>query len=163
MPHKYLVWASRQFGLNSLYRNYVGRLDGMLDFYFVHHMARFARTKDSAKRARIAAKLRRHVDSFPPDFSLVLFLDNHDLTRYLFRCGGDKATLLAAAELQFSLKGPKAIYYGTEVGLSQDKSFADTPVYHDIQARKPMPWDESDRDVELLARYRQLIARHSDE
>jgi cyclomaltodextrinase len=161
VPHKYIVWALRQFGLNDLYRNYIGRLDGMLDFYFAHHMARFARTSDPVKRARIAAKLRRHVDSYPSGFSLVLFLDNHDLTRYLFRCGGDTETLLAAAELQFSLKGPKAIYYGTEVGLSQDKSFVDTPICHDIQARKPMPWDESAQDLELLNHYRQIIARRS--
>lgn len=162
VPRKYMVWMLRQFGLNSLYRNYVGRLDGMLDFYFAHHMARFARTNDPAKRANIAAKLRRHLGSYPSGFSMVLFLDNHDLTRYLFRSGGDKATLLAAAELQFSLKGPKAIYYGTEVGLSQDKSFADTAVCSDIQARKPMPWGV-DQDSELLEQYRQLIARHKSE
>jgi glycosidase len=156
IPHKYLVWFLRQFGLNILYRNYVGRLDGMLDFYFVHHMVKFAHATSEQERQRIAQKLKRHVDSYPEDFSMVLFLDNHDLTRYLFRCGGDTAKLLAAAELQFSLKGPKAIYYGTEVGLSQDAAFSDAPG-HDIQARKPMPWNEAEQDHALLAKYKEIL------
>jgi len=49
----------------------------------------------------------------------VSFLDNHDMNRFLF-VAGDRVELLKLAALcQFTLEPVPAIYYGTEVGMSQ--------------------------------------------
>ena len=104
--------------------------------------------------------LRCHIAQYPSGFP-VTFLDNHDLTRYLFRCRGDVETLLAAADFHLSLPGPRAIYYGTEVGMSQEQAFLDAPVRYDIHARMPMPWDPDQQNQTVLERYKQIIAEHT--
>jgi glycosidase len=56
-----------------------------------------------------------------------------------------------------TLEGAPILYYGTEVGLSQDGDAHQENAY----ARAPMRWGEQ-QDQELLAYYRQLIAlRHA--
>lgn len=156
VPNKYRAWLQKEHGLEELMRNYIGMLDGMLDFYTADQMMKFSATKSKQKRHRIVKKLKEHSSSYPPDFSLVHFLDNHDLTRYLFRTNGDINELLQATEILFSLHGAKVIYYGTEVGISQEKSFHES-TYHDIEARQPMPWQLDKQNLQLLGIYQGLI------
>jgi glycosidase len=79
------------------------------------------------------------------------FLDNHDMNRFLVVADGDRRRLKVAALVQFTLPGPPLIYYGTEVGLSQNR-----PLGRLEEARLPMPpreqWDQELRDF-----YRALI------
>jgi glycosidase len=157
IPKKTLIWALKDRGLNLMIRNYTQLLDGMLDFYFAHHIVRYARATSDVERAFIKKKLQQHVAKYPNHFSLVFFLDNHDLTRYLYHAKGDKQKLLDAAGVMFSLDGAKVIYYGTEVGVTQDLSFMDSGEIHDIQARKPMPWNVADQDIQLLESFKKLI------
>jgi len=157
IPRRYIGWALKQRGLNMIMRNYMGMLDGMLDFYFAYQMVQYAKTNNPRRREQIAVSLKRRAQKFPADFSLVYFLDNHDLTRYLFRTNGDIATLLSAIEVMLSLRGAKVIYNGTEVGVSQEKSFRETKEHPDIQARKPMPWNEVDQNTALLAEFKKLV------
>jgi glycosidase len=152
ISRKYLVWLMGQ-APERLYRDYIGELDGVLDFKFQLIMQEFARGIIDQQTA--ADKCRKHFAKFPPDFYLTTFLDNHDMDRYLFISGQDKDKLKQAAEIQFSFKGPKIIYYGTEVGLQQNKSVWDQPHDGDLQARRPMEWDDPDTD--LLDFYRKLI------
>ncbi len=155
IPKRYLVWFLGPRGLNIIFRNYIGHFDGVLDFYSLYHFVRYAR---GANLERIKRKLQKHVASYPSEFVLMHFLDNHDQNRFLFRVGGDTGKLLAAASVQFSLPGAKVIYYGTEVGMNQEMSFKDAGM-SDAQARQPMPWDQSKWDHELLSAYKKLVAR----
>ena len=43
------------------------------------------------------------------------------MNRFLWITGGDKRRLKLAALCQFALAGQPVIYYGTEVGLSQER------------------------------------------
>ena len=89
--------------------------------------------------------------------SLPSFLDNHDMNRFLWVVRGDIRRLKLAALCQFTLPQPPIIYYGTEVGLSQqrDVRYADGSG-HPEELRLPMLWgDAQNRD--LLAFYRGLV------
>jgi glycosidase len=134
-----------------------GGLDGCLDFMMLEGLRQtFAYNRWSG--AQFGDFIRRHEAFFPITFSRPTFLDNHDMNRYLWAAGGDQRRLRLAALCQFSLSGQPIIYYGTEVGLSQER---DTR-YPDgrgvpEEARLPMLWGEA-QDVNLLAFYKQLIA-----
>lgn len=134
-----------------------GGLDGCLDFIMLEGF-RQTFAYDRWSGVQFGDFIRRHEAFFPPTFSRPTFLDNHDMNRFLWAAGGDKRRLKLAALSQFSLSGQPVIYYGTEVGLSQER---DTR-YPDgrgvpEEARLPMLWDEA-QDTSLLAFYKQLIA-----
>lgn len=50
-------------------------------------------------------------------------------------------------------------YYGTEVGLSQTQHFSDFSEHADMQARRPMQWDSSQQNTQLLATYTVFATR----
>lgn len=152
--NKFLTWTRGQ-APEELFKAYIGELDGVLDFRFQEIMRDFARGKINQTTA--AHKCRRHLKKYPPGFYLVTFLDNHDMDRFLFECGQDQERLKTAAEIQFSLNQPAIIYYGTEAGMTQEKSHWDCPSHGDLQARQPMEWNQP--DMELLIFYKRLISR----
>lgn len=135
-----------------------GLLDGCLDFILLEAFRQtFAtHTWDGGK---FASFLRGHFAAFPPDFSRPAFLDNHDMDRFLWAAQGDIAALKLAALCQFTLPGAPMIYYGTEVGLSQERATRDRRGGFGRleEARLPMPWD-SGQNEDLLGYYRQLSA-----
>ena len=71
------------------------------------------------------------------------------------RYKNDIDKLKKAAKIQFSIDQPVIIYYGTEVGLSQEKSMWASRSHGDLQARRPMGWEIKDAD--LLGFYKNLI------
>ncbi len=100
--------------------------------------------------------LERHESHFPKHFVLPTFLDNHDMNRFLWMARGDKRRLKLAALCQFTLPQPPIIYYGTEVGLSQERNIWTPDGYgHHAYARMPMLWGEA-QDQDLLQYYRHL-------
>jgi cyclomaltodextrinase len=105
--------------------------------------------------ATFEAFLAAHDASMHDGPGRVSFLDNHDLNRFLFQAGGRTARLKLAALCQFSLAPTPAIYYGTEIGLSQEQDAAGYG--GDAEARRDMPWDKMRWDQDLLAFYRRLI------
>jgi len=134
-------------------RRYAGRLDGCMDF----HLADALRKTFGWGRwseADLERFVERHLAYFPPNFVLPSFLDNHDMDRFLFIAGGDVAALRRAAAFQMRLPGPPIIYYGTEVGMSQDSSRHDG--WGLEVSRAPMVWGAR-QDTDLLAFYRGLI------
>jgi len=149
---KFCLWLRGQ-APEQLYRDYIGELDGVLDFRFQLIMQELAHGKIDKNTA--IAKCRNHFAKFPPDFYLATFLDNHDMDRFIFTCGREKTKLKQAAEIQFSFPGPKILYYGTETGLAQDTSVWDIPANGDLQARRPMDWDNPDRELHVF--YKRLI------
>lgn len=134
-------------------RTYAGRLDGCLNFFVADALRRTYAlgrwTEDLMERF-----LKRHYMFFPPDFVMPTFIDNHDMNRFLFLAGGDKAALRRAAAVQMRLPGPPIIYYGTEVGLNQELSVHDGSGMH--VNRVPMVWGKG-QDRELLEYYKSLI------
>lgn len=136
---------------------YEGLLDGCLDFELAQAL-RGAFGYGDRGGAALARFLDAHEAAFPRGFTRPSFLDNHDMNRLLWIAGGDTRRLRLAALCQFTLAGPPIIYYGTEVGLSQQRSIKDpTSRDGDRQARLPMLWD-ADADRELLAFFRDLVA-----
>ncbi|MFZ6019608.1 MAG: alpha-amylase family glycosyl hydrolase, partial [Chloroflexota bacterium] len=134
---------------------FAGQLDGSLDFILLEGLRQslaFGRW-DGIK---LASFLERHQAYFPQDFSRPSFLDNHDMNRFLWAAGNDQRRLKLAAMLQFSLAGPPVIYYGTEVGLSQQRDVRQNGRGVPEESRLPMLWGE-EQDKNLLKFYGQLI------
>jgi glycosidase len=86
----------------------------------------------------------------------ISFLDNHDMNRFLFVAGNDIERLKMAALCQFTLGAIPVIYYGTEVGMSQEMFDGD------VEARRDMPWKQDGWNLDLLSFYQALTRmRHS--
>jgi glycosidase len=139
----------------QLLRTYRGRLDGCLDFILMQALRRFFAFGDLTA-SELDGFLRRHLAYGAGDFVLPSFLDNHDMNRFLWVVRGDVRRLRLAALCQFALPGPPIVYYGTEVGLSQERDvrYADGSG-HPEESRLPMRW-RSDQDAGLLAFYGRL-------
>ncbi len=138
----------------DILRAYIGRLDGLLDFHMEDALRRtFA--YNTMTVSDFEAFVERHYAYFPHDFLLPTFLDNHDMDRFLFAANGDINALKRAAAAQMRLPQPPVIYYGTEVGLSQESGRKDG--WGLEVSRLPMLWgDMQNRD--LLAYYQKLVA-----
>lgn len=141
----------------ALQRTYQGRLDGCLDFVLLQALRQFF-AFGSLSVSAFDGFLQRHLAFFAGDFVLPSFLDNHDMNRFLWVVRGDTRRLKLAALCQFTLPHPPIVYYGTEVGLSQqrDVRYADGSG-HPEESRLPMLWGDA-QDRELLDFYRRLIA-----
>ncbi len=143
------------FGVSQeqLQRDYWGELDGVLDFRLQQLL------RDHVARNRpegLDEALKHHYRGYPPDFFLVTFLDNHDMNRFLFECGNDVNRLQAAARIQFGIRQPAVIYYGTETGLTHEDPVSASEVHSDLQARQPMDWGH--RHEVLYNFYKDIIA-----
>lgn len=142
-------------------RKYVGVLDGVLDFELHRLLRKYVAKRGSDRSAqRLERKIKAHYARYPADFFLPSFLDNHDVNRFLFEAGQDKERLKRAAAIQFAQWQPPIIYYGTEVGLSQDRDIASQASHGDLQARRPMPWTNLDED--LLTFFKALVANRGE-
>lgn len=137
----------------DLLAEYVGRLDGTLDFQ-VSDALRRTYAHQLWTEAEFSMFIERHYDFFPQDFLLPTFLDNHDMDRFIYIAGGSVDKLKRAAAVQMSLPQPPIIYYGTEVGLSHPDG---VPRDFGLEiSRAAMPWG-SGQDAELLTFYRRII------
>lgn len=127
-------------------RTYVGALHGCLDFALARALRKtFAQRRWSF--AQFEAFLADHEGYFPSGFSSPAFLDNHDMHRFLFVVGEDQTRLRLAALMLYALPAAPVVYYGTERGLSQDRTNAQGIGLD--EARKPVDWeDESSRDLQ---------------
>ncbi len=139
---KYLKWLSGSAS-DRLFQEYIGLLDGVLDFRFQELVQHFF-THPQQKKECLLQTLETHYKRFPKNFFLPTFLDNHDMDRFLFCVGNNIEKLKEAFELQLSIPQPAIIYYGSEIGMTQQKSIWDTPVHGDIYARSPMNWESMD-------------------
>lgn len=155
---KFFKWL-KGAASDSLFREYIGELDGVLDFHVQECLKSYV-TDPRVTKKRLLRHLLAHYSHFPEEFLLPTFLDNHDMDRFLFTCGNDKEKLKTAAAIQFSLPQPAIIYYGTETGLTQTKSLWSVPSNGDLQARQPMNWETPDKDLHDF--YRKLIQKKND-
>jgi cyclomaltodextrinase len=133
-----------------------GGLDGCLDFNLLEGFrSAFAFREWHADR--FSSFLIRHEDYFPDSYSRPSFLDNHDMNRFLWAADGDLRRLKLAALCQFTLSGAPVIYYGTEVGLSQERDVRQGDMGLPEESRLPMIWDR-EQNSNLLDFYRKLIS-----
>jgi glycosidase len=130
-------------------------MDGALDF-MLHEAFRKTFAFGNWNARQFAEFLDRHEDYFPESFTRPSFLDNHDMNRFLWVAGGDLRKLKLAALCQFTLTGPPVVYYGTEVGLSQNNDVMQNNRAIHEEARLPMIWGE-DQDRDLFDFYCKLI------
>jgi len=144
IKNKLIKWL---FGSSPdlLLKEYYGELDGVLDFQFQELIREFI-AKESFSEKEFFEQIENHYKKYPNNYYLPTFLDNHDMNRFLFECN-TKEKLKKAAKIQFSINQPSIIYYGTEIGMTQNKSIWDIPQHGDLQARKPMDWDNIDNDL----------------
>ena len=135
--------------------SYDGRLDGTLDFLLMQALRdTFAFRSNGV--AQFDAFLNAHERFFPPHFSRPSFLDNHDINRFLWLVGGDRQKLKLAALCQFTLIGPPIVYYGAEVGVTQERDIVQGERHVLEEARQPMRWGGAQDDV-LHLFYHDLI------
>nr|WP_255604322.1 alpha-amylase family glycosyl hydrolase [Oscillochloris sp. ZM17-4] len=141
----------------EMLHSYVGRLDGCLDFLLLQVIRLFFGF-GQMRASQLDTFLSRHLGAFPPDFVMPSFLDNHDMNRFLWIVQGDVRKLKLAALCQYTLPHPPVLYYGTEVGLSQqlDVRHMDGSG-HPEESRLPMRWGAA-QDADLLGFYRRLGA-----
>lgn len=133
-----------------------GVMDGALDFMLLEAMRKtFAFDKWNARQ--FADFLDRHEAYFPATFTRPSFLDNHDMNRFLWVARGDVRRLKLAALCQFTLAGAPVIYYGTEVGHSQQADVMQNGRAIHEETRLPMIWGEA-QNRDLFDFYRDLIA-----
>jgi len=132
--HKYFGISQERVQLQ-----YVGLLDAVLDFkartivlqQFVH--------EGQSKTAVIHA-LKKHFKRYDKNFSLVLFLDNHDTNRIMFECGNDVQKVQALFEILKACRQPVVIYSGTEQALTHTETVLSGKPYADLSARQPIDW-----------------------
>jgi len=151
--HKFLKWISGASSENLL-KEYIRELDGVLDFKLQELIKDYI-VKGKISKKEFYDRIKHHYGRYPNNYFLPTFLDNHDMNRFLFECKNNKEKLKQAAELQFSIDQPVIIYYGTEIGVTQNKSIWGFSANGDLQARQPMNWEK--QDIKLLMFYKNLI------
>ena len=129
--------------------SYIPHFDGCLDFLLADAL-RETFVMETSTLLEFEAFLAAHEVYFPENFSLLAFLDNHDMTRILYLAKEDKAKVRLAALVLFTLSGAPVIYNGTEVGVSQRRPFGRLE-----EARLPMPWG-NEADEKLLSYFQRL-------
>lgn len=158
IPFKKLKWFRKQ-PLDRVLQNYVPLLDGVLDFTVQHYFQEYFCKENRSMNTmhKFKKNLTNHYLKFPPEFHLPIFLDNHDMDRFLFQCNNNTDQLKRAARVQFSLSQPIILYYGTEQRMIQTKSVWEIKNHGDLHVRMPMPWNNNNKDNELFYFYRNLI------
>lgn len=81
--------------------------------------------------------VQQRVHSVAPLQFFAPFLTNHDQERVAYQLQQHDAKAKLAAAMLFSSPGTPYIYYGEEIGLTQDRSG------HDVFKRAPMLWDNT--------------------
>lgn len=133
---RYLLNKIRYNAQEARQLEYVGVLDGVLDFRYQELLREAVRHEKSlANNRSLYRKVKEHLSHFPKSFQLWLFLDNHDLNRFLFECEGDRALLNEAIGFSKQWGMPYLMFYGTEKGLTNEITIFDGMPYADERVR----------------------------
>jgi cyclomaltodextrinase len=135
--------------------SYVGYLDGVLDFHLGEGLRHVFGTHNR-DLVWLDHFMHDHDGYFPPQeqFSRPIFLDNHDMDRFLhIAVGNAEAALRLAALFLYSLPHPPILYYGTEIGMEQRAGKAGLGPE---VARGPMQWEFSAAQRQLMGYFQKL-------
>lgn len=139
-----------------LQQDYVGVLDGVLDFRFRDIILEEIREGHRIRGNKVLRKkLIEHFKVYPRDFQLVLFMDNHDTNRLLYECGQDETLMMEIINEMQDLCRPFSIYYGTECLMTNQETIEDGTPYTDLRVRTPMDWTKTTVNI-LNAENKQL-------
>ncbi|MCQ2192656.1 MAG: alpha-amylase family glycosyl hydrolase [Paludibacteraceae bacterium] len=133
------IWHKQHHGISQeeLQRDYVGELDGILDFRYrdilLSHIAKGERILDNRQ---LEKEVRHHFARYPRGFKLFLFLDNHDTNRILFECKGDRTLVDEAIFFSQQQGKPFILYYGTEAGMTHKESIFSGKLFADLAVRE---------------------------
>lgn len=118
-----------------------------LDF-LINHAFRETFAIETWTVGQMCAFLSGHYQYFANQYGPV-FLDNHDMNRFLFACGNRVERLKQAAFLMFTLPNPPILYYGTEFGMTQTTPIHAKPTDFGTfeMARFPIDWQHPDKNM----------------
>ena len=149
-PHKWLGFVEEKlFGTSEiLQKTYQKEFTGNLDFTFQQLIKKFVAKKSWYKpQWLLKLLLKFHFSLYKENEYLFLFLDNHDIQRFLFEADNDKEKLKKALSIMFKQNQPVILYQGTERGMSQKYSFSKFKEHADIMAREPINWNKYDKKI----------------
>ncbi|MEM7334803.1 MAG: alpha-amylase family glycosyl hydrolase [Chloroflexota bacterium] len=141
---------------NALKR-YNGRLQGILDFP-VAQALRMSFGLGEWTVAELNGIISAYTKYMSDGPSRVTFIDNHDMDRFLYIAKQDKDRLKMALLCLFTLPHTPVIYYGTEIGMSQDGGKDDGGFGGDHVIRGNMIWDKAEWDSDIYGFTKTLIA-----
>ncbi len=125
-------------------RSFYGTMDGSLDF-LTSAAVRGCFAHKNIPLRKLASFMQVHRSYFPEKWSSPVFIDNHDMDRFLYVCRNDPGALKRALVFIYTLDQPPIIYYGTEAGLGQNRGFRERGHSKMEDSRRPMDWTETDR------------------
>lgn len=123
---------------------YMGILDGVLDFEYQSLMCKAVKSiQRIIGNQQLDTAVKEHFSRYAnhPDHQLWLLLDNHDLNRFFYECGGDVKLLKEAITFSRCQNYPYLLYYGTEKGMTHNGDRFSGEPYADEQARECMKWN----------------------
>jgi len=139
--NQFLAQNTQPFSQDDLQADYVGTLDGVLDFAYRDILLEDVHAGRGIKgNAMLKSKVEAHFAKYPKDFKLVLFLDNHDTDRFLFDCHDDTTILQQAVDFTKELPHPFSFLYGTEQLMTNNPSIFNAEPYADLRVRNCMDW-----------------------
>lgn len=140
-PFRYFLNKLQYSAQEARQMEYIGVLDGVFDFRYQELICKAVKNRENiAVNHKLKHSILKHFANYPSDFKLWLFLDNHDMNRFLFECNGDEKKLQEAINYTKQWHRPFLTYYGTEKGMSNKTDIHQRP-YGDEQVRNPMIWD----------------------
>ncbi len=138
---EFLAQATKPFSQEQVQADYVGTLDGVLDFAYRDILLEEVHAGRRIKgNATLRSKVEEHFAKYPADFKLILFLDNHDTDRFLFDCHDDSTLLQEALDFTRELQRPFSYLYGTEQHMTNNPSIFNAEPYADLRVRNCMDW-----------------------
>ena len=141
---EFLEQNTKPFSQDDLQADYVGTLDGVLDFAYRDILLQEIRAGRGIKgNDTLCSKIKDHFAKYPDDFQLVLFLDNHDTDRFMFDCHDDVNLLQEAISLTIEQSRPFSFLYGTEQLMTITKTIFNAEPYADLRVRNCMNWTEA--------------------
>lgn len=141
---EFLAQETKPFSQESLQGDYVGTLDGVLDFAYRDILLEEVHAGRGIKgNQNLQSKIADHFANYPQDFKLVLFLDNHDTDRFMFDCHDDANLLKEAIDLTMEQSRPFSFLYGTEQLMTNRPTIFNAEPYADLRVRNCMDWSMS--------------------
>ena len=138
-PNKIIFGEIRTSNFDSSANKYCTEFNGAIDFRFNDLIKKYVHGRISL--SKLQNNLKKHYLKFPKNFSLISFLSNHDMNRFMFECGNDESKFLESIKIQFDQNQPKAIYYGDEIGMTHKKPI-ESASCGDLLARQPMDFSQ---------------------
>ena len=138
-PHNYIRYflnKLRYDAQEARQLEYVGVFDGVLDFCYQQLLCAAVHANQSVvNNQKLHEEVKLHLARYPTGFQLWLFLDNHDLNRFMFECGGNKKLFEEGIDYSRQQNMPWLMFYGTEKEFTNKKSIFDGSPYADERVR----------------------------